>query len=65
MMRAKGIKNLTKVADQSAWGVKLYYSLNENAVYTEDAVGRWYITEFLRKNTEDEIVSVVNRWLSM
>ena len=65
MLYTKDIKNLPEVAGRSGSGVKLYYSLNENAVYTEDAIGRWYITEFLRKNTEEEIVSVVNRWLSM
>ena len=65
MTHTKNIKNLQAVAEQSAWGVKLYYSLSENAVYTQNGTGRWYVTEFLRKNTEEEIVNAVNRMLSM
>ena len=65
MMYARNIKNTKAVADRSGAGVKLYYSIVDNAVYTEDQIGRYHVTTFLRKNTEDEIVSVVNRWLNM
>lgn len=65
MLYVKDIKNVKQVAEQSGAGVRLYYSLKDNAVYTQDRIGRWYITEFLRKNTESEIISAVNRWLSM
>lgn len=65
MLSTKNIKNLPEVAGRSAWGVKLYYDLKENAVYTEAGDNRWYVTEFLRKNTEEEIVNAVNRMLSM
>lgn len=65
MLYAKNIKNLKEVSNRSAWGVKLYYDLKENAVYTEAGGSRWYVTEFLRKNTEEEIVNAVNRMLSM
>ena len=65
MLYTKNIKNLPEVAGRSAWGVKLYYSLEENAVYTEDGKGRWYVTEFIRKNTPEEIEQAVNRMLSM
>lgn len=65
MLRTKNIKNVEEVARRSAWGVKLYYDLKENAVYTEAGGSRWYVTEFLRKNTEKEITQAVNRMLSM
>lgn len=65
MLSTKNIKNLAKVAGQSAWGVKLYYDLKENAVYTEAGAGRWYVAEFIRKNTPEEITQAVNRMLSM
>ena len=64
-MYRNNIKNTKDVADRSGAGVKLYYSILDNAVYTEDRVGRYHVTTFLRENTEEEIVSAVNRWLSM
>lgn len=64
MLYANEIKNLKEVAEQSGKGVELYYDIWENAVYTHDK-NRWFVTEFLRKNTEEEIVAAVNRMLNI
>ena len=44
MMHARNIKNTKAVADRSGAGVKLYYSIVDNAVYTEDQIGRYHVT---------------------
>ncbi len=60
------MKNLNAVAEASAKGVTpIYYSIAENAVYTEDGEGRYYVTDLIRKNTEAEIMVAVRRWLAM
>lgn len=60
------MKNISKVAERSAQGVTpIYYSIKEDAVYTEDGDGRYYVTDLIRKNTEAEIVRAVRRWMAM
>lgn len=60
------MKNLDIIAKESAKGVTpLYYSIRENAVYTEDGEDRYYITELIRKNTEEEIKRTVYRYLAL
>lgn len=60
------MKNLKTVARASEKGVTpIYYSIKENAVYTEDGDGRYYVTDLIRKNTEAEIVRAIKRWLAM
>lgn len=65
MMFVREVRNAKEVAERSGNGVKLYYNVKENAVYTDYADGRIYTTTFLRKNTEEEIVSIVNHLLRM
>ena len=70
MLTTKNIKNVKEVAEQSGRGVKLYYNIKDNSVSTKQTYGTdwdkvWFVTEFLRKNTEEEIVNAVNRLLSM
>lgn len=70
MLTTKNIKNLKEVAEQSARGVCLYYNIADNSVSTRQSYGGdwdkvWFVTEFLRKNTEEEIVDAVNRILNM
>lgn len=64
MLYVNDVKYLKEVAEQSGKGVELYYDFTENAVYTHDK-NRWYVTEFLRKNTEEEILAAVNKMLSL
>ena len=60
------MKNLDIVAKESAKGVTpLYYSVVEDAVYTQGGEGRWYVTCLIRKNTEQEIERVVRRYLAL
>jgi hypothetical protein len=65
MLHTQNIKNIKEVAEQSDYGVKLYYNVRENAVNTDGGINYWYITDFIRKNTKEEIAEMVNRWLSM
>ena len=67
MLKASDIKNLEEVAEQSVRGVSLYYNIANSSVSTKQRYeySDWYVTEFLRKNTEEEIVDAVNRMLSM
>ena len=57
------MKNIEQIAKESRKGTKIYYSFNENAIYTEAGDGRFYVTELLRKNTAEEIKSVIRRWM--
>lgn len=60
------MNNLTEVANESKKGyTPLYYSFSEDAVYTLKAKGRFYVTDLIRENTEDEIKAVVLRWMSL
>lgn len=60
------MKNLEIVARKSGKGITpLYYSIRENAVYTEAGDGRYYLTDLIRKNTEKEIEVTVKRFMSM
>ena len=60
------MKNLDVVARESSKGVTpLFYGIREDAVYTEDGEGRFYLTDLIRENTEDEIKRTVRRFMSM
>ena len=59
------MKNLNEIAARSAAGTKIYYSVIESAVYTEDGPGRWFVTELIRKNEAQEIEKAVRRWLAL
>ena len=60
------MKNLKEVAEQSRQGITpLFYSIRENAVYTEEGDGRYYLTDLIRENTEQEIKDAVRRFMSM
>ena len=69
MLHTKNIKNVAEVAEQSGKGVRLYYSIADNSVSTKttswSGKGEYYVCEFLRKNTAEEITETINRWLSM
>lgn len=58
------MKNLDIVAAESRNGwAPLYYSIREQAVYTEPGEGRYYVTDLIRENTEQEIKQAVMRYL--
>ena len=60
------MKNLEMVSKKSEKGITpLYYSIREDAVYTEEGEGRYYLTDLIRKNTEKEIEVTVKRFMSM
>lgn len=60
------MKNLKEVARESEKGVTpIFYSIKEDAVYTSDGGGRYYVTDLIRPNTEEEIIEAVKRWLAM
>lgn len=57
------MNNTKQVSEASANGCKLYYSIREDAVYTQPGEGRWFLTELIRKNTEEEIVNTVRKFM--
>lgn len=59
------MKNLQEVAEQSKRGCPLYYSVKDDAVYTTEGSGRYYLTDLIRENTEQEIVATVHKYMSM
>ena len=64
------MKNLKKLSDQTNFiilhgAVPLYYSIKEDAVYSEAGEGRFYLTDLIRYNTEDEIAETVRYFLSL
>ena len=60
------MKNLKQIAERSRQGVTpLYYSIREDAVYSEAGDGRFYLTDLIRYNSEDEIAETVRYFLSL
>ena len=60
------MKNLAKVSEASKRGrVKVYYDIRKDAVFTQEGKDRYHVTDLIRFNTEEEIESVVNRFLGM
>lgn len=60
------MKNVKEVAERSKSGTTpLYYSIREDAVYTTEGDGRYYLTDLIRENSEDEIVRTVRRFMSL
>ena len=60
------MKNVKAVSNRSRQGITpLYYSVKEDAVYTEDGDGRYYLTDLIRENTEQEIIETVRKYMSM
>lgn len=60
------MKNTKQVSNESKKGIThLYYSIKEDAVYTEAGKDRWYLTDLIRYNTENEIEETVKRFMSM
>lgn len=67
MKNAQRIATMTKKInsrDRSSW-IDLYYSIEEDAVYTTPKEGRTLITRLINPNTKDEIVQTVVRALWM
>ena len=59
------MKNLETIAKNSQSGTKIYYSIREDAVFTDSGQGRIFVTELIRHNTEQEIMEAVRRFLAM
>ena len=60
------MKNLKEVARESAKGrTPIYFSHKDQAVYTEAGPGRFYVTDLIRENTEEEIKAAIRRWMTM
>lgn len=59
----KTMENLKKVAEASKNGCKLYYSIRENAVFTTEGEGRYFLTELIRENTPEEIQKTVYKFM--
>lgn len=64
----KGLKEValaTRGTVQGMIEIPLYYSIREDKVYTSDGDGRYYVTNLINPNTEEDIKRAVRRWLSM
>ena len=72
-IRSSTTKNLDTIAkktkrikstDRSTW-ISLYYSISDKAAYTEDGVGRYFVTNLINENSPKDIQDAISRWLSM
>lgn len=59
------MKNTNEIAKTSKAGTRIYYAPRENAIYTTDGSGRYFVTELIRTNTAEEIMKAVRRWMMM
>lgn len=60
------MKNVKQVSMRSKSGITpLYYSIKEDAVYTEPGTDRWYLTDLIRYNTEEEVIETVRKYAWM
>ena len=65
------MKNTKKVSEHSAirtlfgQSMPIYYNIKEDAVYTSDGEGRYYITDLIRPNTEKEVIATVRKNMGM
>lgn len=50
--------------DRSTW-ITLYYSIQDDAVYSSPKKGAFKVTELINPNTEKEIVGTVKWWMSL
>ena len=50
--------------DRSTW-VTLYYSVREDAVYSEQGEGRYKMCDLINPNTEQDIVETVHYFMNM
>lgn len=67
MKNLKRIAELTKQIDQKdrcTW-VKLYYSIEKQAVYDRPGDGRLYVTDLINVNTPKDVQDAVEWWLRM
>ena len=53
-----------KYKDRSTW-VTLYYSVKEDAVYSEQGEGRYKMCDLINPNTEQDIVEAVHYFMNM
>ena len=63
------MKNLKEVSDRSNFiklhgPLPLYYSVKEDAVFTEDGEDRFYLTDLIRFNDPEMIRETVRKFLS-
>lgn len=60
------MKNLKTLSEESKKGTTpLYYSIRENAVYSDPGDGRYHLTDLIRHNTEKEIERTVKRFMGV
>ena len=53
-----------KIRGIDSW-IDLYYSIEEDAVYTTGGNGRYFITTLIRKNTPQEIEKTVDHIMAL
>lgn len=64
MKNVKRIVELTNrinQKDKSTW-VTLYYSFDDDAVYSKDKAGRYRICELINPHTEQDVIDTVEWW---
>ncbi len=60
------MKNLKEVSERSKKGrTPIYYSYKDQAAYTEEGSGRFYVTDLIRENSEEEIERTIRWWMSL
>ena len=60
------MKNLKEAAERSKKGrTPIYYNYQEEAIYFERGPGRFYVTDLIRENTEEEIERTIRWWMSL
>lgn len=53
------------VSSNRATWIPLYYSIENNAVYTKDGAGRFKVTDLINPNTQEDIEKAVSRYMSL
>ena len=64
------MKNVERIADDSKMvcpiaSLPLYYSIKEDAVFTEPGKDRFFVTHLINPNEPEDIIEVVERWKNL
>lgn len=65
MRNVKSVSKRTSGIGATVSSMPLYYSVRDDAVYTEPSRGRFFITDLIRPNSEREIINAVKYFLSL
>lgn len=60
------MKNLSALSEMTKHGITpLYYSIKHDAVFPDPGDDRWYLTDLINYNSEEQIRQTVIRFMAM